>query len=191
MTASIDLLDKVDKAKNDPVVLQEIAGRFERIATAEEKEWLPRYYAAYCYTLMGLSGSSLDEKDKFLDKADVLLRESETLAGQPSDEILIMKAYSAQIRLAADAMNRWQKYGELFAQNIAAAKAVNIENPRIYYLEGVSLLFTPEEYGGGKKVARPLLEKSVSKFSAFKPQSAIAPQWGKMEAEWMLSQTNQ
>ncbi|MDQ6478550.1 hypothetical protein [Dyadobacter sp. LHD-138] len=191
MESSIGLLNKVDKAKNDPVELQEIANRFERIGTAEAKEWLPRYYAAYCYTLMGLSGSSIEEKDKFLDKADGLLKESETLAGKPSDEILIMKAYAAQIRLAADAMNRWQKYGALFTENIDAAKAINGDNPRIYYLEGSSLFFKPEEYGGGKKVAKPLLEKSVAKFSTFKPQSTIAPQWGKMEAEWMLSQANQ
>jgi len=190
MTASIELLDKVDKAKNDPVELQGIANRFERIATAETKEWLPRYYAAYCYTLMGLSGNSIADKDKYLDKADGLLKEAETLAGKPSDEILIMKAYAAQIRLAADAMNRWQKYGALFTENIDAAKAVNSDNPRIYYLEGSSLFFTPEEYGGGKKVAKPLLEKAVAKFAAFKPQSSISPQWGRMEAEWMLSQTN-
>lgn len=99
-------------------------------------------------------------------------------------------AYAAQIRLAADAMNRWQKYGALFTENIDAAKAINADNPRIYYLEGSSLFFKPEEYGGGKKVAKPLLEKSVAKFSTFKPQSSIAPQWGKMEAEWMLSQAN-
>ena len=190
MTASIELLDKVDKAKNDPVELQGIANRFERIATAETKVWLPRYYAAYCYTLMGLSGNSIADKDKYLDKADGLLKEAETLAGKPSDEILIMKAYAAQIRLAADAMNRWQKYGALFTENIDAAKAVNSDNPRIYYLEGSSLFFTPEEYGGGKKVAKPLLEKAVAKFAAYKPQSSISPQWGRMEAEWMLSQTN-
>ncbi|MCF2445587.1 hypothetical protein L0657_16605 [Dyadobacter sp. CY345] len=190
MTSSIALLDKVDKAKNDPVELQGIANRFERIATAETKEWLPRYYAAYCYTLMGLSGNSIVEKDKYLDKADGLIKESENLVGKPSDEILIMKAYAAQIRLAADGMNRWQKYGALFAENIEAAKAVNADNPRIYYLEGSSLLFTPEEYGGGKKAAKPFLEKAVAKFATFKPQSSISPQWGKMEAEWMLSQTN-
>jgi len=140
--------------------------------------------------LMGLSGNSIADKDKYLDKAEGLLKEAETLAGKPSDEILIMKAYAAQIRLAADAMNRWQKYGALFTENIDAAKAVNSDNPRIYYLEGSSLFFTPEEYGGGKKVAKPLLEKAVAKFAAFKPQSSISPQWGRMEAEWMLSQTN-
>lgn len=191
MTATIDLLSKVDKAKNDPVELQEIANRFERIAAAETKEWLPSYYAAFCYTLMGLSGTSIDEKDKFLDKADALIKEAEILAGKPSDEILVMKAFAAQIRLAADGMNRWQTYGAKFSENIEAAKTVNSNNPRIYYLEGSSLFFTPEEYGGGKKAAKPFLEKAVAEFSTFKPASSIAPQWGKMEAEWMLSQANQ
>ncbi|MNL53532.1 hypothetical protein D3C87_1767880 [compost metagenome] len=87
-------------------------------------------------------------------------------------------------------MNRWQADGEKFTGYLQSAKSINAENPRIYYLEGSSLFFTPEEYGGGKKVAKPMLEKAQQKFTVFKPETAIHPDWGKMETEWMLSQTN-
>ena len=191
MTANIDALKNLDKAKPDAKALIEIANQFERIAAAEPKEWIPKYYAAYSNVTLGFVVPSLEEKDKYLDKADALLKEAETLAGKPNEEILVMRAFQSQIHLAADAMNRWQTDGEKFAGYISSAKTVNAENPRIYYLEGSSLFFTPEGYGGGKKAAKPMLEKAAQKFASFKPESSIHPDWGKMETEWMLAQSNQ
>lgn len=190
MTEGIKALTSIDRANPDPKTIQDIANRFERIAAAEPKEWLPKYYAAYSNVILGFVGSSLNEKDGYLDKANALLKDAEALVGKPNDELEILKAYQSQIHLAADPMNRWETDGEKFATYLASAKSINAENPRIYYLEGSSLFFTPEEYGGGKKVAKPILEKAKEKFTAFKPETAIHPDWGKMETEWMLSQTN-
>jgi hypothetical protein len=134
MTANIDALKNLDKAKPDAKALTEIANQFERIAAAEPKEWLPKYYAAYSNVTLGFVVPSLEEKDKYLDKADALLKEAETLAGKPNDEILVMRAFQSQIHLAADAMNRWQTDGEKFAGYISSAKTVNAENPRICFL---------------------------------------------------------
>jgi hypothetical protein len=190
MGDGINALMAIDRSKPDPKSLQEIGNRFERIAAAEPKEWLPKYYAAYTNVLLGFVAPTLTEKDQYLDKANVLLKDAEGLAGKPNDELEVLKAYQSQIHLAADPMNRWQADGEKFSGFLQSAKSINAENPRIYYLEGSSLFFTPEEYGGGKKVAKPMLEKAQQKFSAFKPETAIHPDWGKMETEWMLSQTN-
>ncbi|MCE6988384.1 hypothetical protein [Dyadobacter sp. CY323] len=190
MQDGIQALKGIDRTKPDVKTLQDVSNRFERIASAEPKEWLPKYYTAYCNVILGFVGSSLDEKDQYLSKANALLKEAEAIVGKPNDELLILKAYQSQIHLAADPMNRWQTDGETFKENLDAARAVNAENPRIYYLEGSSLFFTPEEYGGGKKVAKPVLEKAKQKFSAFKMDSPIHPDWGLMETDWMLSQTN-
>lgn len=190
MTDGIKALNSIDRAKPDPKTLQDISNRFERIAAAEPKEWLPKYYAAYANVLLGFAGSTLNEKDQYLDKANALLKDAEGIAGKPNDELEVLKAYQSQIHLAADPMNRWQADGEKFTGFLQSAKSINAENPRIYYLEGSSLFFTPEEYGGGKKVAKPLLEKAQQKFASFKSETAIHPDWGKVETEWMLSQTN-
>lgn len=190
MASGIEALKGLDKEKPDVKVLQDIANRFERIAAAEPKEWLPKYYAAYSNVLLGYYGASLTEKDQYLDKANTLMKDAEALLGKPNDELLVMRAYQSQIHLAADAMNRWQSDGPKFTEYLEAAKSANPENPRIYYLEGSSLFFTPEEYGGGKKVAKPLLEKAKQKFSTFKPETTIHPDWGQVETEWMLSQSN-
>ncbi|MBO9615327.1 MAG: hypothetical protein J7619_21690 [Dyadobacter sp.] len=190
MGDGIKALNGIDRSQPDPKSLVDIANRFERIAAAEPKEWLPKYYAAYANVLLGFVAPTLNEKDQYLDKANALLKEAEGIAGKPNDELEVLKAYQSQIHLAADPMNRWQADGEKFQGFLQSAKSINAENPRIYYLEGSSLFFTPEEYGGGKKVAKPMLEKAQQKFSAFKPETSIHPDWGKMETEWMLSQTN-
>ena len=191
MTSSVEALNGLDKAKPDAEALQEIVNRFEKILKAEPEKWLPRYYAAYCYIMLGFSGNTLLAKDGFLEKGDALLKQAEIILGKTTDELLVLKSFAAQIRLAADPQNRWEVEGEKFATYLSQAKNLNADNPRIYYLEGISLFYTPEEYGGGKKVAKPVLEKSIAKFSAFKPESTIHPNWGKVEAEWMLSQCNQ
>ncbi|MCF2503565.1 hypothetical protein L0663_09275 [Dyadobacter sp. CY107] len=191
MTASIQALHVLDKAKPDAKALLDIANQFERIAAAEPKEWLPKYYAGYSNVILGFVGTSLEEKDKYLEKAAALLKDAETIAGKPNDEISVMQAFQSQIHLAADPQNRWEADGAKFAEHLASAKKINAENPRIYYLEASSVFFTPEEFGGGKKPAKPLLEKATQKFAAFKPETNIHPDWGKAETEWMLAQTNQ
>lgn len=163
------------------------ANQLERIAAAESKEWLPRYWAAYCYTLRSLSETEADKKDVVLEKAEQLLASAEKLSPN-NDEIEVLKATVAGARLAVDPQNRWQKYGQISETAVAAAKKINPENPRIKMLEGQSIFYTPEAYGGGKKKAEPLLKEALEKFATFKPASIIHPNWGLSTTQYMLSQ---
>lgn len=172
---------------NSPTALQEIANRFERIATAEPKEWLPRYHAAFCYSTIAFMTQNATDKDKILDKADALITDAAAIAGE-NDEIYVLKAYIAQARLAADPMSRWQTYGAVFGEMLEKAKAINPENPRIYMLQGTNLFYTPEQFGGGKQTAKPVLEQALEKFTNFKPASAIHPMWGKSQAQAIAEQ---
>ncbi|CAG4989246.1 hypothetical protein DYBT9275_00252 [Dyadobacter sp. CECT 9275] len=190
MSASISALNGLDKGQPAPKALQEIANRFERIGAEQAREWLPCYYAALCYIKLGFVSENLAEKDRFLDLADAMLKQAETLAGKPNDELLILLAYAAQSRLAADAMNRWEEYGEKFANHIQAAQKLNPGNPRSYYLEGAGLFYTPEQYGGGKEAAKPTLSRAVANYASFKPETTIHPDWGKEEAAWLLGECN-
>ena len=59
-------------------------------------------------------------------------------------------------------------------------------NPRPEYLQGVSLYYTPEQFGGGSAAAKPLLEKSLTKFNLFEPDNDLMPNWGREMVEQML-----
>ena len=162
------------------------ANKFERIAGAEPKEWLPRYYAGLNYVYLGFMGKDEAEKDKYLDQADVNLKAAEALS-PANDELAVLKAYIAQARMVVDPMSRWQQYGPLFQGGIEKAKSLNPNNPRAYALEGSSLMYTPTQFGGGPDAACPVLKQAVEKFATFKPASDIHPAWGSKNIEPLLA----
>ena len=189
MTAA---LADFEKSQNKEPVRDEwlaLANRFERIASAEPKEWLPRYYAAYAYSSLAFMGSDVVQKDQAADKAAGLLDEAIKIAGENS-ELMVLDAQVHQARMAADPQSRWQTEGPLFTTSLAKAKKMDPNNPRIYVLEGTSLLYTPEQFGGGKKAAKPVLEQAMEKFATFKPEGPLHPNWGKGQAGYMLGEAN-
>ncbi len=167
--------------------LQPIINKMERVAAAEKNEWLPKYWVAYCYGIEQFTKSDAAEKDLILDKADKYLGDAENLSVD-NDEIMVLKAQLASARLAVDPMSRWQTYGASFSDNLKKATKLNSNNPRIYYLQGTNLFYTPENFGGGKAAAKPLFEQALDKFNNFEAKSSIYPNWGKVESQYFLSQ---
>jgi hypothetical protein len=189
--AMTDALTGMNKKTDTPLPADIVASanQFERIASAEPAEWLPRYYAGLNYVYLGFMGKNETEKDKYLDQADINLKAAEAISPK-NDELAVLKAYIAQARMVVDAMNRWQQYGPLFQTGIEQAKAMNPANPRPYVLEGSSLMYTPAQFGGGADKACPLLKQAMEKFATFKPASEFAPAWGKEQIAPMLAKCN-
>jgi len=186
--AMTDALTTMNNFRGQPSAtdLLTIANQFQRIATVESGEWLPRYYAGLNYVYLGFMGNNQAEKDKYLDQADVNLKAAEAISPK-NDELAVLKAYVAQARMIVDPMNRWQQYGPLFQSGIEQAKAMNPANPRPYVLEGSSLMYTPAQFGGGADKACPVLKQAMEKFATFKPASEFAPGWGKQQVEPLLA----
>ncbi|MCU0353707.1 MAG: hypothetical protein MUD08_08230 [Cytophagales bacterium] len=171
------------KAAASPEQMQAVANRFEMIGKTASNEWLPSYYAAFCYANLSYMEKDSRKRDQYVEKAQSLIDATMT----ENDEIFVMKAYVAQANLAIDGQNRWETQGKIFEENLAKAEKLNAQNPRIDMLRGVSLLFTPEPFGGGAKNACPLLRKAQAQFEAFRPASALAPNWGKEDLEQYLA----
>lgn len=72
MRASIESFNEVTNKEPVATDLTDVANRFERIASAEPKEWLPRYYAAYLYSSLAFGGDDAAKKDQLSDKAEAL-----------------------------------------------------------------------------------------------------------------------
>lgn len=190
MRAAIGTM-KTQSEKTPSTEFMAVANQFERIANAEPKEWLPRYYAGLLCVYAGFTGEDATQKDKFLDQADANLKAAETLTGTPerpdNDELAILKAYIAQARMTVDPGNRWQQYGPLFQAGIDKAKSLNANNPRAYVLEGSGLMYRPEQFGGGPGPACPILKQAAEKFATFKPVSELHPAWGREQIEPLLA----
>lgn len=168
--------------------LQQKANTFERIADAEKSQWLPYYYAAYTQVMQAFMLKDKSQIDPLADKAESNLDKAEALSPKNS-EIACIRSLVATARLSVDPMTRGMKFGPEAAALLEQAKGLNPENPRIYMLQGQSLLFTPEQWGGSKSKAKTTLEVALEKFAAFKPESGIAPHWGEAYTRKLLEQS--
>ncbi len=160
-----------------PAELQPSINKLERIANSETKEYLPLYYAAQGYILMSFMEKEGGKKDQLLDRAQQHL--DQALKIQPNEsELYALQGFLHQGRISVDAMNRGQQYAGFAMQALEKAKTLNPENPRVYYLIGQNLFYTPAMFGGGPAAALPLLTQAKQKFEAFKPASVVSPAWG-------------
>ena len=186
MKKNIAMLDSAMQKGN----AKEIANNFERIGDAEKNQWLPYYYAAYCSILSTYTEKDKSKVDAIADKAEELITKAETFAGKENSEIDVIKSMIASAHMMVDPQSRYMQYGAASSSNIEKAKALDPTNPRPVYLEAQAKFYTPEAFGGGKAVAKPLFEKSIVMFDAFKPASELHPTWGKAAAQYFLDMAN-
>ena len=151
-----------------------IANTFERIGDAEKTQWLPYYYAGLALTTAGWNG--------ICDKA-----ESIATTDVDKAEILSLRNMSATQQMMVDPQSRWMSYGQTAGQVLEKALKLDPNNPRLYYLKGMSLFGTPEQFGGGKDKAKPVFEKAVELYKQAKPKE-LYPRWGQKEAQDMIAQ---
>ena len=171
-----------DSAFTRPDAFLDLANSFERIAIAEKSQWLPYYYAAYCRVNYSFMQKDPKGNDPIADQAEALIAKADSL--QPGNsEISAVKSMIASVRLMVNPMQRYMEYGKIGDDMITLAKEQDPLNPRPYMLKGQGLKFTPEQFGGGCKRALPELQMAMEKFNAFKPASAISPDWGKAYTE--------
>lgn len=157
---------------------------FERIADAEKDKWLPYYYAAYANHLTGWMNPKAD-KDKVAEKSKDLLGKAEAL--EKNADTYCLRQMIAIQQLTVDGMSRYQTYGAIAAQAIEDAKKADANNPRIYLVEAQYMINVPAAYGGGKAVAKKLVEKSLELYGTYQPASAFHPTWGKDQATQLLA----
>ena len=172
----------IDSGFKNPSYLLTVANNFERIANTEKSEWLPYYYAALCQVNNGFREKDKSKVDAIADKATILINKADSLNPNNS-EISCIKSMIASCHMMVDPMTRWQEYGAESSGNMQAAMTQDPTNPRPYLLKGQGLKYTPEQFGGGCKAAKPVLQNALDKYATFKPASEIAPDWGKEYAQ--------
>ena len=183
MQKNVSILDSAKEISS----FQNVNNAFERIGNANQTEWLPLYYQSYCDVMIGLKQEGNDKRDEYYDRAEKLIGRAESLSPDNS-EIAVLQAFITSMQISVDPMTRGQKLGMQSSMFISKAIQLDKENPRAYLLKGSGLMYTPEQYGGGKEKAIPVLEMAVAKYKTFKPASPIMPHWGEERANVVLEQ---
>lgn len=166
----------------------EASNKLTLIANKWQDNWETHYYAAYSKAQLSFMESKEEKRDAYLDEAEKELELAVTELGKDNSETHVMAAMIANGRLAVSPMNRWQKYGKIFDEELAKAKELNPDNPRVYYLIGTSKFHTPKAFGGGKKAALPYFEKADGLFAKESGADISTPAWGKGANNHFLAQ---
>ena len=174
MKDGLDSLKNI-KSLND---FQTVANYFERIANAEPKEWLPGYYAAYCYIILSFKEQDAAKKTNLVTKSENLV--NQLLKINPDEsEIYALQGMLYQAYIQIDPQNNAPVYAAKASSSFDKSIELNSDNPRPYSLKGMNLMYTPEAYGGGMKAACPLLQKAAELFNKFETKGEFMPDWGK------------
>ena len=178
MQKNITLLDSAKTVDQ----LQSMAGTFDRIGDAEKTQWLPYYYAALAQTWIGWRPEVAD-KDANAQKINAYLAKAEAI--EKNAETYAVENMSATQQMLVDPQSRYMTNGKDAAEALQKGLAIDPNNPRLYYLQGMSLFGTPPQFGGGKDKAKPVFEKSIALFKAAQPKP-LYPTWGQKQAEAQL-----
>jgi tetratricopeptide (TPR) repeat protein len=165
-----------------------MANTFERIGDAEKTQWLPYYYGGLALSSAGWM-ETLKDKDANAARINSFCDKAEAIATADADkaEILSIRNMAATQQMMVDPQTRWMSYGQAAGQALDKALKLDPNNPRLYYLKGMSLFGTPPQFGGGKDKAKPVFERAVQLYKEQKPKD-LYPRWGQKQAEDMIVQ---
>lgn len=178
-------MEKNIKALNESKTVDQylnVANAFERIAQTETSEWLPLYYQAYANMMTGMQQTNNALKDEYYDKALTMLDKADAIS-KDNSEIYVLKSWAVSMKIGIDPQNRGMEMGMMSSMYLQKAMSFNAENPRAYLMKAMNLMYTPEQFGGGKDKAIPVFETAIEKYKTFKPSSSIMPVWGKETAD--------
>lgn len=161
--------------------------QFERIANAESKQWQPLYYSAYANINAGIMANSQAQKDELFDKAMSQAETAGKLSAENS-EIYALLGYAQFMKMSVDPQSRAMTMIPLANSSLEKAKAIDPSNPRPWLISGQNTFYTPEAFGGGKQMAKGILETAQINFEKFKPANALSPSWGQERCQQLLKQ---
>ncbi|MPS63824.1 MAG: hypothetical protein DI622_07055 [Chryseobacterium sp.] len=185
MTEKIAKIETCKSAED----FQNLANDFQRIGDKEKGKWLPNYYIAFSYIQKGrvlMREGKMESLDEVADQAQKYIDAAES-AEKNNSEIHLLQKMVFSLKMMVNPQQRYMTYGTQAANELKKAEDFDPANPRVALIKAEDVYFTPEQYGGSKTKGLELFKASLEKFNAYKPKTALDPNWGKSEAEYFLS----
>ncbi|CAM2804992.1 hypothetical protein DRF59_14570 [Chryseobacterium flavum] len=173
-----------------PEEFQALSNDFQRIGSKESNQWLPPYYAAFSQIQKGrilMRNGNMQELDGIAAQAEKYLGTAQSLAGADNAEIHLLRKMAFSLRMMVNPAQRFMTDGARAAEELNIAEKLDAANPRIALIKAEDTYFTPEQYGGSKTKGLEQFKEALAKFNAYKPKTALDPNWGRAEAEYFIS----
>jgi hypothetical protein len=165
--------------------LQNTVNVFERIGGAEKTKWEPFYYAAFGYIMMATRETDAVKKDSYLDLATTAIGKAAAVRSDES-EIVALEGFIQMIRVSVDPASRGQKYSTLAGQSYGKALGLNPQNPRALALMAQLQFGTAQFFKQAPTEACETARKAIALFDSSKPESPVAPAWGRGMTEQLV-----
>ena len=156
----------------------EASAMFERIASVEKNNWLPNYYVALVNTTTAFQ--VLDNKEKvtaLLDKAQQSL-DIEFVKNPENAEILVLQALIYTAWIASDPMKNGMTMSGKVMELYGKAEKIAPNNPRVVFGKAEFQIGGARYFKQDTSAMCGQIEKSITLFSTFKPETAFHPNWG-------------
>jgi tetratricopeptide (TPR) repeat protein len=172
-------------AAQTPEQFQEAVNAFDRIAAAEKTKWEPYYYSAFGSVMMANNEKDAVKKDAYLDKALAAIESGKAI--NPSEsELVALEGFVHMIRVTVDPATRGQQYSGMAFQTYNKALGMNPENPRTLGFLAQMQMGLAKFMGSPTTDACNTAKDALGKFTTYKSENPLAPQWGKVMTESLL-----
>jgi len=158
---------------------------FERIAAAEQDNWLPHYYAAQVNTVAAFMEKDAEKVGQLLAKAQEYVDLAKAISPD-NPEVLVQEAMVYTAWIAFDGAT----YGMEFSGKVVSLyeKALQLapENPRVVFSKAEWDMGSAQYFGQDTAPYCSDVERSLELFATFKPESEFHPNWGEDRARSVL-----
>ncbi len=165
----------------------EAANLFERIAMAEQDNWLPHYYVAQINTINSFGETDLEKLSKKLDKAKEFIDLAKAISPD-NPEILVQEAMINTAWIAFDGATYGMTLSGKNAQLYQKAMKLAPENPRVIFSKAEWDMGSARYFGKDTTPYCQDIERALELFATFKSETPFYPGWGKERAEQVLAQ---
>lgn len=177
-----DALDQLEAAST-VAQLQPVANLFDRIADVKNDDWLPQYHAAYARVMMAAMEEAVENKDAYLDAAQLNLDAVEKLEHDASER-LALQGFLHMIRMSVDP-GRGMELGMVCGGIIQEAIDHNNQNPRAVLMLGQFQFGSAQFMGQDTSEACGLFDETLRllELSDSESENNFLPNWGEHIAD--------
>ena len=170
---------------------QKLANQFDVIAKVQTGEWLPLYYQAHCYIMIGFMDQlETGLRDNYLELAHEAIKKMETLAPEEA-EVYVMRAFYHTGYLVVDPPQRAMGSTPMIHAAIGRALELDPGNPRAIFLRISNEMGTAAYFGSDTAPYCEEAGRLLESWDAYQVKSPIHPTWGKAETEGIVKSCSQ
>ena len=167
--------------------ISEASNLFERIALAEDDNWLPYYYAAQVNTLASFGEQDETKLRQQLEKAKEFLDIAKRLS--PNNvELLVQEAMINTAWMNFDGATYGPTLSPKNMQLYNTALQMAPENPRVVFSKAEWDMGSARYFGKDTSVYCKDVERALELFATFKSEIPFYPSWGEDRAKQVLEQ---